>query len=285
MKKIILCGLAVCFLTWAALAQPKEELKAYYEKQKEELAPTFVAPETGSEIMVVLLDGEERTGTLRQLTDNGIQLLSDGALVTFRKRELTEGTCAKLFAEDYAHAEAIKRTHAYKRGHSARVLEKAHKGTLSGRVKMERDSSRNTEIEESEDGTWTIDTKDYVSTQNLTATLANKTTHPDTFTLKWYFFVQTKDGKKNIRIHSRGSKEFKLEGGQKIQHKIVSEEYALKKVSRGWVACCGKSEDHENVTGEEEKGYLLVLKCDDEILARDASSKRYLHPDWVRLLR
>ncbi len=268
----------------AASAQSPAELKAYYEKQKVEIAKNFTGPELKSEITVVLKNGEGKTGVLRQLSDNGVQLLAGGTLVTYRKRHLNEATCAQLFAEEYAHAEAIRRTRAYKRGHTKRVQDTAHKGSLSVRSKVKETRDQKTEVKEIEEGTWNIETKDFTRVQNLKVTVVNRTSHPDTYSLEWYFFVKDKKGSR-VTIHSKGSKEITLKGRQKGTHEVASKEYASQKLARGWVACCGMSADYEDVTGVDVEGYLVVLKCGNEVLARDASAKRYLDPDWILLCK
>lgn len=281
-KQTILCGLMVGFWMLAAPSQA-EDLRAYYAKQKAEIATTFTGPETGSEITVVLLNGEERTGVVKQLTENGVQLLSDEALVTFKKHELNEASCARLFAEDYAHAMAIKRTRAYKQAQS-KAGPVTHQGSLSVSAKTERDSDTKTVSKEKEEGTLDKITTTKTQVQNLTLTVANRTKRADTYSLEWYFFAQPED-EDSVKVHSRGSKELKLGANQKVTQKIASDAVVSKKVVTNWLACCGKATSDEETTGLDVKGYLVVLKCGGEVLDRKASSKRYLDPDWVKLCR
>ena len=280
-KSMILCGLLVGFWMLAVPAQ-SEDLKAYYEKQKAEIAPTFTAPELGSEVTVVLLDGQERTGVLKQLTDNGVQLLSDGTLVTFRKHELLEGSCPHLFADDYAHVEAIKRTRVYKQGHAKRVRDNIHEASLSVSTKNKKSSSSETENKDAEAGSWDINTKTRNMVKTLVVSIANRTTHADSYTLKWYFFAQDLD-QNSIVIQSLGSEKIELEGKQRVKREIVSKEYTTETITRNWVACCGKSTSSQEKKGVQERGYLVLLKCGDEVVARQASSKSYLDPDWLKL--
>lgn len=280
-KNRFYCGALLGF--WMVVMPVQaEDLKAYYEQQKLEIAKTFVAPEAGTEITLVLLDGKEKSGVIRHLSDTGVQILSDNALATFRKHELDEATCAQLFAEEYAHAEAIKRTRAHKRGASARAKTNTHSASLSVISKNKRTSFNETENEEVEEGAWNIETKKRNEVKTLSISVANRTSHPDTYTLKWYFYEQ-EVGKDNITIQSRGSEEISLNGQQAVKRKIVSKEYVAKTVTRNWLACCGKSSSSQKKSGKQERGYLVVLKCGDKVLARKASSKLYLDPDWVKL--
>ena len=280
-KNSVYCGALLGFLMLAMPAQA-EDLRAYYEQQKLELAKTFVAPEAGTEITLVLLDGEEKSGVIRHLSETGVQLLSDNALVTIRKHELDEATCAQLFAEEYAHIEAIKRTRAYKRGASERVQKNTHKAALSVSPTNKRTSSNETENKEVEEGSWNIETKTRNMVKTLTVSISNRTSHPDTYSLKWYFFVQ-KVGEDNVSIHHSGSERIELEGRQNVKRSIASKEYSTKTTTRNWTACCGKSSSSQKKKGIEERGYLVVLKCGDEVVARDASAERYLDPDWIKL--
>ncbi len=283
-KNTILCTVLAGFWMLAAPAQSEEDLKAYYEKQKAEIEKNFTGPELKSKITIVLKDGEEKTGVLRQLSDNGVQLLVDGALVTYRKRELDEASCAKLFAEEYAHAEAIKRTRAYKRGSAARKQRNTHKGGLSVNATTKRSSDLSHDSEARGSSSMDTEEKMYSKIQKLTISVANRTTHPDTYSLKWYFFVQ-QIGTDNVAIHSSGSEEIELEGRQKVEHKVASKVYDSKKVTKSWNSCPTCSTSETKVTGSEGQGYLVLLKCGDEILDKKASSKRYLNPDWVMMCR
>ena len=281
-KRIIFCSALVGFYMQAMPAQ-SEDLKAYFEKQKAELVQSFTAPASGTDITLVLLDGEEKTGVIRYLSETGIQILSDNTLATFRKHELDEGTCAKLFAEEYAHVEAMKRTRTYKRGHTKRAKDSTHKGSLSVSSKMDRDGTRDTSNRESDSGGVTeTEIKVQTEVRNLKVLISNQTTHPDRYTLKWYFFAQDL-GKEDVYIQSRGSKEVEVKGRSRVTHEVKSKGSSIRKASHNYTACCGKTAASENKTGVEEKGYLVVLKCGDEVIDRKASDKRYMDPDWIKL--
>ena len=284
-NKFLFCSALVGFWMLAAPAQSTEDLKAYYEKQKAEIEKNFTGPELKSEITIVLKDGEEKTGVLRQLSDNGVQVLADGVLATYRKRELSEASCAKLFAEEYAHAEAIKRTRAYKRGHAQRVQLNTHKGSLSVITRTERDGSRDVTNKEHEDGATTeTETKVQTEVRTLKVSVSNQTTHSDRYTLKWYFFAQNM-GEEDVYIQSRGSKVIDVKGKSRVKHEVASQGCSVKKVAHNYTACCGKSTSSEKKSGVLEKGYLIVLKCGDEVVDRQASDKRYVDPDWIKLCR
>ena len=281
-RNSIYCGALLGFWMLAMPAQA-EDLRTYYEQQKLELAKTFVAPEAGAEITLVLLDGEEKSGVIRHLSETGVQILSDNALVTFRKHELDEASCAQLFADEYAHVEAIKRTRAHKQGSAVRTQRNTHQGKLSVLTEVERDGTRDVKNKDHTDGATTeTETKTQTEVRNLKISVANRMAHPDTYTVKWYFFAQDMN-KDSIYIQSRGSKEIQLKGREQVKHTISSEGCTTKKVARNYTACCGKSTSSEKKSGVMERGYLVVLKCGDEVLSREASSKHYLDPDWVKL--
>lgn len=284
MKNTILCAVLAGFWMLVSPAQSGEDLKAYYESQKAELVKSFTAPELKSEITIGLANGEEKSGVLRQLSDNRVRILADGALLTYGKHELNEATCAQLFAEEYAHAEAIKRTRVHKRGSATRSQKQIHKASLNVGSTNQRTSSNQTENKEVEEGSWNNETKTRTLVKTLEVSIANQMPHADTYTLKWYFFAQ-KLGQDQVVIHSQGSEKIKLEGKQLVKRKVMSEAYATDTITRNWEACCGKSTSSQKKSGVEEKGYLVVLKCGNEVVVRKASSKLYLDPDWFKLNR
>lgn len=286
MKKTVLCGLLVSVCVMAGSAQ-SEDLKAYYEKQKAEIAPTFTAPAIGAEITITLVDGQAHTGVIKQLTEIGVQILSDETYVTCKKRELSEASCVQLFAEDYAHAMAIKRTRAYKRGHAERVHLNTHKGSLSVKSSTQRASDLSqdkTEKTKESGGSMETESTAFSRVNRLTMSIVNRTTHPDTYTLVWYFFVQ-EIGTDNVAIHNSESEEIRMEGRQKITRKVMSKPYDSSKVTKSWISCPTCSTSDTKTTGLEEQGYLVLLMCGDEILDKKASSKRYLNVDWLKICK
>lgn len=271
--------LASWFLAASANA---EDYRAYYEKQKAGLKKTFVAPAVGSEVKLLLLDGEEYTGSLKQLTEGGVQILSDEITLSFRKHELDKTTCVRLFAEEYAHAVALEKTRAYKKNGGAKPVK--HIAVLNVKDKVERSIEKEGSEEETDSGTWLRELTTKTSIQNLEISVANMTSHPDTFTLAWYFFSEEIDGE-GIRIHSQGSEIIEIGSKKKLKRSVKSDEYIARRKTDNFVACCGKATDNEKKDGLDDKGYLVVVKCGDKVIARKASSKAYLNVDWVTLCR
>jgi len=292
-KKVVCCCILVG-LGWLAVPVGAADLKAYYEREKKALVSTFSKPELGSTITVTLLDGQEKTGKIKQLTKNGVQLLSEGALVTFSRHKLKKESCAQLFAEDYAEVEALKRTRAYKRSLSASLksMKQPHRGSLSVGVKTKKDETNDRTIDNGDDGTMTKETKKLNRVQELTISVLNPNARPEEYTLEWYFFAQQVKKEKGIEVGDhkfvildQGSAEIKLGARQKVKRKVSSGECILTKTTFDFEACCGRSTVTQYEKGQEMKGYLVILKSGDKVLARKASSKRYLKPDWVKMCR
>ncbi|MCK4563900.1 MAG: hypothetical protein KAU94_04425 [Verrucomicrobia bacterium] len=53
-----LCALLICTLL-STLPTHAEDLRAYYEQQKAKIAPTFQAPEPGTELSIALTSGKK----------------------------------------------------------------------------------------------------------------------------------------------------------------------------------------------------------------------------------
>jgi hypothetical protein len=109
----LLCSLTAGFFIFT-LPLHGEDLKAYYEQQKAEIAPSFKAPQLGSEITISLAAGQKRTGILMKLNDSEVSLMTDAGSVHYKKSALHEISRASLFADDFAHAKAMERTREYK---------------------------------------------------------------------------------------------------------------------------------------------------------------------------
>lgn len=281
-RLLLLTLLCSVFLAPAAMA---EDYKAYYEKQKASLKTGFAAPALNTDLTLHLKDGTEYTGSLAQLTEGGVQIMVDEIPMSFRKHELSEQTCAKLYAEEYAHVEAMTRTRAYRdKVKSGQGGPAKHIAVLTVKNKVDRASEREGSTEQKEEGTWERETTTRTSVQNLDITIANRSAQADSYSIEWYFFSEKVD-EKGIRIHSQGSADVKVDAGRQIKRAVKSESYVTKKKVNNFVACCGKATYNEKQLGLDDKGYLVVVKCGDKVLTRKASNKAYLNVDWVTLCR
>ncbi len=103
-----LCALLACILA-SVLTSRADDLKAYYEQQKAEIAPTFKAPELGSDITVTLASGKKRNGILMKLTNTEVSLMTDAGSVVYKTTALHETSRVQLFADAFAHTKALER--------------------------------------------------------------------------------------------------------------------------------------------------------------------------------
>ena len=126
-----------------------EDLKSYYEKQKAEIAPAFVAPSLGSEVRLKLSGGQVRSGILMKLSASSISVMTDSGMVDYKRSVLHESSRADFFVEDFAHVKAIEKTQEYKKQlnmtEAAKQAANIHEGSLYVSAKI--DKSENKEVE------------------------------------------------------------------------------------------------------------------------------------------
>lgn len=301
MKMALVLVAAVCLSATAA-----DDLKTYYEKQKAEIAPTFTAPQLGSQVTVKTAGGQTRTGILMKLDTASLMLMTDSGNVSFKRMALHETSRARFFAEDYAHVKALEKTKLYKDDlHKENLAEEAagiHAGTLYVSAKVDKDSDKNVEKKENENKKTgkkqesSITTRTYSETQVLNIGVANSTTHSDSYTVDYFFFYKTvtdKDSKrkkkekepeaevkeyKNVRLLDKGTKRITVDARRRETFSISSEACVVEKIettgSNGYTNSRGPS-------GKESAGYLVLLKYGSEILDKKASAKSYLDDEWV----
>jgi hypothetical protein len=279
------------------LAPPghSEDLKAYYEQQKAELIPAFKAPQLGSELTLRLAAGQTRTGILMKLTDHDVSLMTDAGSVTYKKTALHESSRAQLFADDFAHIQALERTRAYKQKLHTEHLEKQQTGIHDGRIsitsKVEKDSEKEVEEDEKENEntgdtlTTTTTTKTRTEIQKLAVTLSNNTTHPDIYTLEWYFYAKSLVAEQTS-LHDSGTEKISVGAKQRERFDITSKTYTTTEVTVDRESSNSGNTKDPSVThsGTENAGYLVLLKYGDEILDKKSSSKSFLTDEWINTL-
>lgn len=278
-------------LGFSITAFSADSLRAFYEQQKQEFIPTFIAPEMGSQITLKISSGQQRTGILMKLSADSLTIMSDtGATMNYARGNLHETTRARFFAEDYAHIKALEKTKLYKEElYKEQVAENAagiHEGRISVTAKSEKSSDKEVEEEESENKQTgekritTTTTRTYTETQKLRVNISNLATHPDSFTVKWVFYSEgiSKRGDNPeavtpIKAHSDGQKKVTLDPRGRSEIEITSEPIILTKIEM--TSSHGYS-SRENVSGDEAAGWLVQLLYGDEILDQKASSNNLL---------
>jgi hypothetical protein len=275
------------------VAGAADDLKAFYEKQKAEIAPTFVAPQLGSEVNIKLAAGQPRSGILMKLTADSIALMTDTGMVTYKRTVLHESSRAIFFAEDYAHVKALEKTREYKQQlymeNMAETAANMHEGRISVSAKVDKSSDKEIEENEQENEktgdsrTTTITTRTYTDIQNLQITISNNTTHPDTYTLAWYFFGKSVESD-TVRVHDSGTRKVTVGGRKREQEKVSSNAYVVEKVARTSTSSNSNSSGDARISesGEENAGWLVLLKYGNEIMDKKASAKTYMSEEWLR---
>ncbi len=282
----LLAGLLA--FSWSIQA---EDLKAYYDQQKEEIAPSFKAPQLGTEITIILAAGQKRIGILMKLTDSEVSLMADAGSVTYKKTALHETSRTQLFADDYAHAKAMERTQEYKQQlHQEGLAEQQaglHEGRISVSSKIDKDSTKEVEEDEQENKngdtiTTTKITRTQTAIQNLKITISNNTTHPDTYSLEWYFLGQTLVSE-TVGIHDSGTQNITVDARKRTQHTAESKAFVIEKISVNRESSnSGSSRDPKvTETGKEIAGYVVLLKYNGEIIDQKASASVYLSEEWM----
>ncbi len=274
-RNTTLCTLLICTLL-STLPAHAEDLRAYYEQQRAEIAPTFQAPEPGTEFSIALTSGKKIHGTLVKLTHTEVTLMTDTGEVTHPNSALAKSSRAKLFADDYAKAEARKRTMAHKKELEIEALANIHDGriSVSSKTKTDLDSIKK------KGGKTTTTTKTKNVVVELTITTRNKTTHPDTYQLEWFVFSRRQD--REITTHDHGTEETTVAAGRSLEHLINAKPITTVTTSKSGKN--GKKKPKKD-SGEKKAGYLVLLKHGDTILDKQASSKTFLTDAWLEKAR
>ncbi len=269
-----------------------DDLKAYYEQQKAAFAPTFVAPQLGSEVNIKLAAGQPRSGILMKLTADTMALMTDSGMVSYKRTVLHESSRARFFAEDYAAAKALEKTREYKQQlHLENMAENAagmHEGRISVSAKLDKKSEKDVEEEDRENEksgnttTITTTTRTYTEIQNLQVTIANNTTHPDNYTLEWYFFGKS-PVTDSVTVHDEGTRKVTVEGRKRTQEKVASEPYVVEKVAVNTTSSNSSNNRDARLSesGKESAGWLVILKFGNETMDMKASAKTFMSEEWL----
>jgi|GEM_PF-5330945 len=273
-----------------------EDLKVYYEQQKKELAATFKAPLLGSQISLRLSTGQTRSGILMKLGADSVSILLDnGTMVDYRRSALHDEAKAQLFAEDYAHALALEKTREYKEQQELENLAEYHAGLHEARVyvnaKVDKDTDKNVEEDErdlknGETMTVTTTTRTYTEIQQLKVSIANNTTHPDTYTLAWAFFGESV-ASDTISIHDSGRRQVSVEARKRKDENITSEPFVVEKETRNTTNTGSNSsaDPRTSESGTENAGWLVVLKYGNDVLDMKGSSGSFETEEWINQIQ
>ncbi len=263
-----------------------DELKGYYEQQVELFKAAFQAPLPGTEVKLDLAGGQSRTGILMKLSPMQISLMTDSGMVSYKRQALQESARARFFAEDYAQAMALEKTREFKQqllqDNQQEKLAGTHAGRISVVASADKSSDKSVEEQERETRagdlvTTTKTTRTYTLIQNLKITISNSMSHPDDYTLEWYFYAMPV-GSSNVRMHDKGSRNVRVEGMKRVVELVASDPYVSEKVTTNRSA---GGDGSETESGVDDAGWLVVLKHAEKILDTKASSRSYLSKEWL----
>lgn len=170
-----------------------------------------------------------------------------------------------------------------------------HEASLAVSAKVEKSSESESENEDKksknsgEINTTTTTTKTRTEVQRLKATITNATTHPDTYTVEWFFLgkaVKTDDkaDESPTTIHSTDSKKVTVEARKRTFVDIASDPFVIQKIETN--RSSGYSGDARiKESGVENEGWIVRLKYGSEILDQKASSSIFASDEWTSKLR
>jgi hypothetical protein len=128
---------------------------------------------------------------------------------------------------------------------------------------------------ESLDNNYTVVTETKTETITLTVKVKSRSTAQRDVQLEWYFLSE-KAGSGEVGFHHSGKKKISLAAGAVVlDEMIVSNPMVYKRVT----STNGDTED--KYSGDEYKGYVLLVTCAGEILAEGSNSSRFLQDRWI----
>ncbi|MBT8043059.1 MAG: hypothetical protein KJN98_07800, partial [Pontiella sp.] len=212
-----------------------DELKRYYEEQVELFKTAFQAPMPGSEIRLKLAGGQTRTGILMKLSADEISVMTDSGMVSYRRLAVHESVRARFFAEDFAHAMALDKIREFRQQQMQDTLREqladTHDGGLVVVARADKSSDKSVDEEERESRsgtsfTITTATRTYTLIQNLKITVSNRTNHPDTYALEWYFYASPV-GTGNLLVHDKGGRRVPVDSMKRVVETVASKSYVV----------------------------------------------------------
>jgi hypothetical protein len=153
------------------------------------------------------------------------------------------------------------------------------------------DVSLNVKARTERDKTDSDETKEDVYGSNYTTT---KETETETCTLKisvkmrdqamlncqleWYFvseYIKNANDRGTLKLFDPGKKAITLKDGVVLKEAISSKPFVLTTISRD------RSDAEDKISGDEYKGYIVLVTYNGEILAKESSSDRFLKDEWL----
>lgn len=119
-------------------------------------------------------------------------------------------------------------------------------------------------------------TEKETQTYMLEITVSNTTSEQDIYQLEWYFIGRDAAGEDKPFLCEKGSKELTVSGRSKIQHSITSQPAISSETKNA-----GYSGD---LLGFAYKGYVVLVKHGDTILAKEGSNSSFLKDKWLEKL-
>lgn len=153
------------------------------------------------------------------------------------------------------------------------------KVTLKVKPKTERNDEQKEDIRQGANGndvTTTTDTE--LETCTLTVELKMQGEPQADCQLEWYFVsenVKNSKDKGTLKIFDPGKKKISLDENAVLKETIASKPFVMTRISKD------SANADDQVSGDEYKGYIVLVTQNGEILAQDSNSARFLKEEWI----
>ncbi|MCF7847926.1 MAG: hypothetical protein K9M45_03670 [Kiritimatiellales bacterium] len=268
----------------AIVSAADDGLTEYYEAQKAKLLTEFKAPEIDSSITITFATKNTRTGILKELSADSVTIQTEVAPITYPKTALDMRTRTILFAEDYAHIYAAHKTRQIKRQNYAAMKAVDREQNVEvfhcARLNIYDNLDKQLDTKSAKNTREATETQTY----NLDITLTNPTPHDDTYTLEWYFFSRSLGKSKGEpKISDKGSKEFTVAAQKNIKYTVLSKpvvnKESKKSSSRNNNSNRGSGNSKKTVSGTEYCSYVVLVRHNGEIIAKESNQRALLKDD------
>jgi len=228
------------------------------------------------------------------ISDDQMKLrMVSGSALTARPRKFPAGGSSDIILLNrisQAETPLVNEARAYEKSQKRTMQEAVvHRGNISAKVKVERDSDKRVKREEERKPaglmvTTTVERSEE-EVQSLDISIINGGPKRDTFQLCWYFFCRPHEGKA-VRVYDKGAKEITLDPRKRTTHNVVSKKVSVVKrsVEKENYDTGNSTDPVTSIRGDKAEGYLVLLKHNDVILDKKSHSSKFMADQWLSKL-
>ncbi len=159
------------------------------------------------------------------------------------------------------------------RGPAARI-------NVTARLEKDRDSQK------SKSKKSTTNTKQSAATYHLDIQVSNSSKPNASFDLEWYFLkrpIDKKGNKGDPVLCEKGKTTLEIGGQKRVMHKVVSATLTTTETKTSSKKKKGSS-TKKSAAGDVYAGYVVLVRHEGKILAKDSNENRFTSPDWLAKL-